>query len=210
MLKKLFSRRKKPPTRQLDSPEQLAVGDMLTLKYREVLPADLREKLFEVVNVGTYEYATGTQKELVLKGEDSQIYFLGLENEDGELSLCFSQKVSRQLLLRFIDEQQFAQLWSEEWAELSVDKPPEQLVDWLCPHYRQTHKEQEAYYYPRDCHGQNLDAADDGEELRYHQCEGSDEGYGLGVEIGEDGSTEVFLQRYCGVDVIEQMWPHGH
>ncbi|MBQ0718981.1 MAG: hypothetical protein KBT88_11465 [Gammaproteobacteria bacterium] len=210
MIKKFFSRNKPTVERQLNSPEQLVVGDMISLKYRESLPPDLREQTLEVSSVGGYEYASGTSKEVVLKDQRNHLYFMSVEKTDGEIQLCFARKISRSELFSFIDEDSFAQLWSEHWAELSVTHTPEAFSGWLCPDYRQTVKEQEAYYYDRDCQGENLAAAEDGEELRYHECEGSDDHFGLGVEISADGSTEIFLQLYCAPDVIDQMWPHGH
>jgi len=209
MLKKLFSRNKPANERQLDCPSQLLVGDMLSLKYRDSLPQVLREQSLEVVKVATYEFASGSSKEVVLKDAHSQLYFMGIDNEDGKLSLCFARKITRQQLFAFIDEDSFAQLWSQNWPELSVENPPSELADWLSPRYQQSIKEQEAYYYDRDCQGEDLAAAEDGEELRIHECEGSDDHYGLGVEVSEDGSMEIFLQIYCAVDVIEQMWPRN-
>lgn len=209
MLKKLFSRNKPASERQLYCPSQLLVGDMLSLKYRDSLPQALREKSLEVIKVATYEFASGSSKEVVLKDDHNQLYFMGIENEDGKLSLCFARKITRQQLFTFIDENSFAQLWSQNWPELIVQNPPSELADWLSPRYQQSIKEQEAYYYDRDCQGEDLAAAEDGEELRIHECEGSDDHYGLGVEVSEDGSMEIFLQVYCAVDVIEQMWPRN-
>ncbi|MEZ0148962.1 MAG: hypothetical protein AB9Q19_06545 [Candidatus Reddybacter sp.] len=209
MLKKLFSRNKPSKERQLDCPSQLLIGDMLSLKYRDSLPQELREQSLEVIKVGTYEFASGCSKEVVLKDAENRLYFMGIDNEDGKLSLCFARKIARQQLFTFIDEDSFAQLWSQDWPELIVQNPPSELADWLSPRYQQSHKEQEAYYYDRDCQGEDLAAAEDGEELRIHECEGGDGQYGLSVEISEDGATEVFLQVYCAVDVIEQMWPYN-
>ena len=209
MLKKLFSRNKKPAERQLDKPNQLLTGDMVSLKYRDELPPELREQSLEVIQVGTYEYASGTNKEVILKNESNQLFFMGMDNNDGEITLCFSRKITRNELFTFIDEESFAQLWSEDWPTLHVQNPPADLTGWLSTAYQQNVKEQEAYYYDRDCQTEDLSLAEDGEELRIHECEGDDDNFGLGIEVSEDGTTEIFLQVYCPVDVIEQMWPHN-
>ena len=209
MFKNLFSSKKDDSKRRLETPSQLAIGDIISLKYRESLPPDLREKTFEVTKVGTYEYASGASKEVVLKGEDNNLHFLSMDEEDGEISLCFSKKIPRQQVLALFDEQAFSELWEEDWTELTLQEQPEALNGWVCEQYTQTIKEQEAYYYERDTQGENLSEADDGDELRYHECEGSDDHYGLNIEIWGDGSTDVFLQVYCPTDVIEEMWPHG-
>ncbi len=209
MFKKFFSKTQ-THTRQLDRPDQLQAGDIISLKYRDSLPPDLREKQFEVTKAGTYEYASGTNKEVTLKDEKNQLFFMSIEDDDGEEMLCFSNKISRRQVLTLFTEDAFSQLWSEDWAELEVVEPLDSLKGWYTEQYSQTIKEQEAYFYDRDCQGEDISLSEDGEELRYHECEGSDEHYGLNVEIWGDGSTDVFLQLYCPVDVIDEMWPHGN
>ncbi|MEE8057691.1 MAG: hypothetical protein V3T17_07650 [Pseudomonadales bacterium] len=209
MFKKFFSG-KKDRQRQLETPDQLEVGDIVSLKYRESLPVELQEKQFEVSKIGTYEYSSGTSKEIVLKDENNQVFFMSLEDNDGDISLCFAKKISRQQVYALFDEQAFSQLWAANWVELDVQEQPESLKGWLTDSYVQTIKDQVAYYYPRDCQQENLSEASDGEELRFHECEGNDDHYGLNIEIGDDGSTDVFLQVFCPTDVIAEMWPHGN
>jgi hypothetical protein len=49
---------------------------------------------------------------------------------------------------------------------------------------------------------------DDGEPLRYHECEGDDDHYGLSVEVWSDGTTDVAATIYCPVDIIDTFHPH--
>ncbi|HEB28247.1 MAG TPA: hypothetical protein ENI05_10795 [Porticoccus sp.] len=209
MFKKFFSG-KKDSVRQLETPSQLEVGDIVSLKYRESLPPDLRENQLEVSKIGTYEYSSGTSKEIVLKDENNHVYYMSLEDNDGDICLCFAKKISRQQVYTLFNENAFSQLWTDEWVELEVQEHPESLEGWLTGHYSQTIKDQEAYYYDRDCQGEDLSEASDGEELRFHECEGDDDHYALNIEIGDGGSTDVFLQVFCPTDVIEKMWPHGN
>ena len=208
MFKKLFSGKKDQP-RILESINQLQSGDIVLFKYRESLPPELREKEFQVSKVGTYEYSSGTSKEVVLKDANNSVYFMALEEDDGEQYLTLGNKISRQQVYSLFDGDAFAQLWSEQWVELELKERPEDLDGWLTERYSQTIKDQQAYYYGRDCHDTDLSQAEDGEELRFHECEGDDDHYGLNIEISDDGSTDVFLQVYCPTDVIAEMWPHG-
>ena len=208
MFKKLFSGKKDQP-RNLESVNQLQVGDIILFKYRESLPADLREKQFEVSKIGTYEYSSGTSKEVVLKDESNGIFYMSLEEDDGEQYLTFGKKINRKQVYSLFDADAFSQLWSEQWVDLELLEHPETLDGWLTKRYSQTIKDQQAYYYARDCHDADLSQAEDGEELRFHECEGDDDHYGLNIEISDDGSTDVFLQVYCPTDVIAEMWPHG-
>ncbi|MBL4583330.1 MAG: hypothetical protein JKX83_01820 [Pseudomonadales bacterium] len=208
MFKKFFSG-KKDQRPALESVNQLQPGDIILFKYRESLPPELREKQFEVNKIGTYEYSSGTSKEVVLKDDSDNIYFMALEENDGEQHLCLGKKISRQQVYSLFNEETFAQLWTEQWVDLESQEQPQALNGWLARRYSQTIKDQKAYYYARDCHGTDLSQAEDGEELRFHECEGDDDHYGLNIEINDDGSTDVFLQVYCPADVIAEMWPHG-
>ncbi|MBL4622974.1 MAG: hypothetical protein JKY89_11290 [Immundisolibacteraceae bacterium] len=212
MFKKLFSRNKSAP-RQLEQVDQLQVGDMVLFKYRESLPPELREKQLEVTELGTYEYSSGRSKELVLKDEENNTFYLSLENDDGEVSLCLAKKISRGQVSELFDEQQFGELWGEQWADLAVQidqqQLPEALSGWLTGSYRQSVKDQQVFYYERDVLSADLSDPDDGEELRIHECEGDDDSFGLNIEISDDGSTAVFLQVYCPTDVIAQLDPGG-
>jgi len=212
MFKKLFS---KKTARKLESPEQLGVGDIIQLKYRETLPTQLREMQLEVSKVGTYEYASGTTKELVLKNAQNQVFFMSVEDDDGEVSLCFAKKISRKVVHTLFENDTFSQLWSDNWPELRVQEfeshaGTDDFQGWLDACYSQTVKDKEAYFYDHDCEGEDLSEADDGEELRFHECEGENDRYSLNVEVSGDGSTDVFLQVYCPMDVIEEMWPHDN
>lgn len=209
MFKKIFSRKKDGP-RQLETVDQLQVGDIVSFKYRESLPPELREKQLEVCKVGTYEYSSGTSKELVLKDESNNVYFMSLEEDNGEQYLNLGKKIPRKQVYELFDADTFAQLWDTQWAELALQQQPEALEGWVAQHYSQSVKDQTAYYYPRDCHGENLSEAEDGEELRYHECEGDDDHYGLNIDTSDDGSTDVFLQVYCPTDVIAELWPHAN
>ena len=210
MFKKLFSRNKKAP-RQLDRVDQLQVGDMVLFKYREALPTQLREKQLEVTDLGTYEYSSGRSKELVLTDEDNNVFYLSLEQDDGEVSLCLAKKISRSQVAELFDEQQFAELWGEQFAELvvQIEPLPQTLSGWLTENYRQGIKDQQVFYYERDALSADLSDPQDGEELCIHECEGDDDRFGLNVEISADGSTAVFLQVYCPTDVIAQLDPGG-
>lgn len=126
------------------------------------------------------------------------------------MSLCFAKKISRKLVNSLFDEITFSELWSDNWVELQVNEQPEVLDGWLTERYAQTIKDQTAFYYARDCQDKDLAEAEDGEELRFHECEGEDDRFGLNIETSEDGSTDVFLQVYCPTDVIAEMYPHGN
>jgi hypothetical protein len=208
MFKNLFSKNKED-TRKLEKPEQLRAGDILVFKYREVLPVHVREKNMAVEKVAGYEYEGGVSKEITLKDEDGNVFFMAISKEDGEEELCLSVQISRQDTLTLFSEDAIAHLWEAEFVTLEAQAEIPQLDGWYTGKYHQTIKEQPAYYYSQDPQDQDLTLLDDGEELRYHECEGQDDRFGVNVEVWSDGSTDIYLQVYCPSDVIQEMWPHA-
>lgn len=207
-----FFKGKKDSVRILNGPEQLGVGDIVVLKERLSLPPELQGQQLEVTGVGTYQYASSVEKELTLRTADSVTYHMSVDDNDGDPMLCFSKKLSRKKVLQVFDQDEFALLWEPEFANLDVQLTPDDLASWLTDGYHQIIKDEEAYYYNRDCGdkppSQRVD--DDGEELLYHECEGDpDSNYSLTVEVYGDGETEVMLCLSVPIDVIDELWPHG-
>ncbi len=206
MFKKIFGGDKSGP-RALTEPSQLQVGDIIAFKQRRSLPDELQGQQLEVTKVAGYQYSeTEITKELTLRSEDSKTYYLSVDDNDGDPLLCFSIKLPEKKLFTLFDENEFSELWGEEFVTLTVKEKPAELASWLADSYTQRMKEGEAYYYNKDCGGV-VPEDDEGEELRYHECVGDVDSRYLSVEIWGDGDTDVSLVAFCPVDVIEEMWP---
>ncbi|VAX09425.1 hypothetical protein MNBD_GAMMA26-124 [hydrothermal vent metagenome] len=207
MFKKIFGGSDAPRT--LTDPGQLQAGDIIAFKQRRSLPDELQGQQFEVTKVAGYQYSeTEITKELTLRSEDSKTYYLSIDDNDGDPLLCFSVKLPEAMLCTLFDEDEFAELWGDDFVTLTVKEQPEELASWLADSYTQRMKEGEAYYYNRDCGGA-VPEDDEGEELRYHECIGNVNERHLSVEIWGDGDTDVSLVVLCPIDVIDEMWPSG-
>lgn len=205
MFKKIFGGKDEP--RRLTDPEQLQVGDIVAFKQRRSLPDGLQGQQMEVTKVGGYQYsATQITKEITFRSVDNVTYYLSIDDNDGDPLLCFSIKLQESKVLTIFAEDEFSQLWGDDFVTLTVRQKPEELISWLADSYTQRIKESEAYYYNYDCGGK-VPEDDDGEELHYHECVGNVDTRYLSVEVWGDGDTEVSLVAVCPVDVIEDMWP---
>ena len=208
ILRSRFGKRDDDSPRQLSGPGDLAAGDLLTFKHRLLLPPEVQGQTFEVSAVGAYHFEDGLYAELTLDGTGGDRVYLGFDAGDAsEMSL--SRTVPRADVLRLFDEDAFAALWDEDFAELEVTDPLPKYEGWIADRYAQTKKWAEGYYYDRDCRGETPSRLqdDDAEELRCHECEDDSGRYGLSVEVSADGETEVFAEVNCPPDVIESMWP---
>ena len=188
--------------------DDLRTGDLLTFKHRLSLPPAVQGQTFEVSAIGTYQYADGLYPQLTLDGADSHRLYLSFKaGAGGELTL--SRSLPRRDVLAIFDEDAFAALWDDDFAELALQARPDAYQGWLGERYTQTRKWVEGYFFERDCRGESLSAHadDDGCELRCHECEDPSGRFGLSVEIWQDGETEVSLDVVCAADVIDALWP---
>ncbi|MGL1932233.1 MAG: DUF4178 domain-containing protein [Desulfotalea sp.] len=209
MFKSFFRKKEKTVIRKLETPQDLQVGDIIKFKPRSILPPQVQGKQFEVTGVGTYQYHQQLSKELQLRDENDEIIFLAIEEEDGKIELALSLKISRKITLGLFNEDQFSELWDEEFPTLQIQNALPELEGWISDNYHQTTKMAEAYYYNRDCSQKppSKHVDDDGDELRYHECTAEDDSYSLSVEIWADGSTDVSLVVYTPLEMIEDFWP---
>lgn len=207
-----FKNSNQPAPRSLTEPSELQVGDIIKLRERRSLPEELRGKELEVTQIGAYQYSSSVEKSCTLRSADNEVYYLSIADNDGDPLLYFSLKVPRATVLEIFNEDDFSELWGDDYVGMKVEQKPERYTTWLTDEYHQQTKEGEAYFYNRDC--SDLPPSefedDDSDELRYHECDGApDERFSCSVEVWGDGSTDVFLQVANPTDVIEEFWPHG-
>ena len=212
MLKKLlrarFSKVDANAPRRLETPTELAAGDLVTFKHRLALPADVQGQTFEVSSVGTYQFEDGIYPQLTLDGAEAGRVYLSFKADD-VTTLCLSRHAPRRDVLKLFDEAAFSALWDDEFADLVVATKLEAYDGWLADGYAQVKKWAEGYYYDRDCRGEELSQFedDDSEELRYHECEDASGRFGLTIDVWGDGETEVSLDVNVAGDVVESMLP---
>lgn len=212
MLRKLFRARfgkdSGDDARSLESPADLAAGDLVTFKHRLALPGDVQGQTFEVSSVGAYEFEDGLYPQLTLDSAESGRIFLSFKAGDAT-ELCLSREVPRRDVLKLFDEDAFSTLWDDDFAELTVASRLDTYDGWLADAYSQVKKWAEGYYHTRDRRGETLSqyADDDSEELRYHECEDATGRFGITVDVWGDGETEVTLDVNVPPDVVDAMFP---
>lgn len=207
-----YFKKKKGSLRTLTNPGELKIGDIVALKERRSLPPELQGQQLEVTHVSTYQYSSSIEKEFTLRSADSTSYYMSVDDNDGDPILCFTNKIPRGSVLEIFDEDEFSQLWEPEFINLKVRSKPDQYAHWLTDSYQQIIKDEEGYYYNHDCTDKppSRRSDDDGEEFRYHECEGApDNDRSLIVEVFGNGETDVFLEVSTPLDVIDELWPNA-
>ena len=209
--KSLFSKAE-APTRELTQPDDLVIGDMITLDDSFALPPQLKGKQLKVEAVNTYEFERSRTTEWQLKGVDNQAIFLTLDKDD-EVYLAFSLKIARDKVEQLFDMDSFSDIFDEPGeAQLTVldDQPFKALSQWLGKQYRQTTFAEFGYYHPKDLRKSQpseYQGENHGEPFESYQLIDDTENYAVEVEVYEGGETEVSLILYRPVTDIREYWP---
>lgn len=209
----LFGKKDKAPSRELNHPNQLLKGDMITLDDSFALPAQLRGQQFKVEAIHTYEYQRSCQYEFMLMGQHPSPIFMTCIIDD-ESYLSFSIKVTRAEVEQLFDLDEFATVFDDEDAVLNrltiSDELDNQYGQWLASEYHQTEHAIFGYFHredyrnltpPQDEHGKR------GEAFESYSLEDNSESHGVDICVYESGDTEVTLTLYRPLTDIRQYWP---
>jgi hypothetical protein len=200
-----FNRKKNTETRTLSKPDELQVGDLVTLKERSSLPAELQGSDLEVISIGTYQYDGGLEKEITLRSTENKTYYLLLDDNDGDPLLCFSIKIERGMVDSLFDLDQFSILFDNDYAEIKTQDITVLPRGWTKEGvYIQTEKDVEGYFYQDDLIAKNITAS----STQSDKCE-EFRGYSLSIEVWSSGETDIFLEVSVPTDVILEMWPNA-
>ena len=205
---KLFNGSSKKALRTLEKPEQLNVGDIITLDDSFALPSLLRGQSLEIRRINTYEYEHSKSIEWVLQGSTDDILFLSLESDDIQ-TLVFSLKINRDVVSNIFDLDQFSTLFDEPGnATLTVKETPDGLSQWLANNYRQCEFAQFGYFHGIDHRKNGLDDHQ-GDSFERYSVISDDEKFGLEAEVYQDGETDIVLSVHRPISDIRQYWPKG-
>lgn len=194
-LKSIFSSDKKP-TRKLEHPKALVIGDVIGFSDSFGLPELLRKQNFKVDKVATYAYNHQNITELTLFGNTETPLFLAVEENDTEW-LNLSIKLTPAQVDQLFSLDQFSQIFDSGHQHNTL-KPIKEVAEfdrWVSDLYEQITAELPAYYIKGDYRGKTVpnSAYDEGEELRYYALEGMDGKGSVEIEVYDGGDTEVSL-----------------
>ncbi len=209
-LKSLFSK-SETPARELTQPDDLKIGDMITLDDSFALPPQLKGKQLKVEAINTYEYEHSRTTEWQLKGIDDQAIYLTLDKDD-EVYLALSIKLTRDKVEQIFVMDNFGDIFEEPGeAEISVvdNQPVTELSQWLANRYRQSTFAEFGYYHQKDFRQNRPSQSDNenrGHPFESYQLIDDTESYAVDIEVYDGGETEISLVLYRPVSDIREYW----
>jgi len=199
--------------RKLESPKDLAVGDIITFKL--YAPPALCAKPFEVSEVNTYDFEDGNKAEMLLKAADGTIVFLSYETDDGKELLCLSQKINRSEVEALFDLDEFGAILDNEqgavslnlrFAEADLPDHLQHFQGFLGSTYHRESFSERGYFHKGDFRVTGIPDFAEGDELDYYSAVSPDEKHEVEIEVWDD-DTDVSITLLTDVSLVEEMWP---
>jgi len=194
--------------RELSHPKDLLEGDLIQLSDSFGLPPRLRDQIFKVLGVVTYQFERDYSSSFSLEGRNNDHIDLTIDEEGGRSIAAFSLSIDRSLVEQIFDMDEFAHIFDvDENAQItpiaSLDLGP-----WLGKSYTQEACAESAYFYSKDCRGEGPSEYEgDGEPFEYYSLQSSDGDHGIEIEVYANGETDVSLTLYRPLDDIKELWP---
>lgn len=209
-LKKMFNK-SEPEVRKLSKASELMANDMVTLTDSFALPEILRGQQFQVKAVNSYEFEHHTQTEWVLSGHSGTDIYLSLDQDD-DILLKFSIKLSHSDVESLFDLDQFAMIFEEEPAFLEKQQDTSLSNGWSSDAYEQSGFIKVGYFHRKDFRSESdtpsqYEGSDSGEQFELFTLYDEDGSKGIDVEVWQDGETDVFLVLYRPESDIIDFFP---
>lgn len=207
--KSLWSRtRKNPESRALDHPRDLQKGDMLQLANHFGLPENLRDKVFKIIGVSTYQFEHEYETSFTLESVGDKKLSFSIESDAGRDTVVFSQSISRRTVEELFDIDEFAEVFDSPDAVTLNTLNDAKIGGWAASQYFQQVKGEKGYYYENDYRTSGPPVHEgEGELFEYYLLVDGDDSYGVEIEVYAGGETEVSLTRYLDMEMIGGLWP---
>ena len=211
-MKKFFNKlrgKSDPPPSPLSHPRQLSVGDLMKLDDSFALPIELRDVMFEVLEVNTSQFEHAHEPEWILKGDSGQPIFFSIEEEDGESCAAFSIKVDRGDVESLFDMEQFSSIFEDGLpTRLHANSIDGSLSSWVTGTYEQSGQSERGFFYKKDYRGsQPPETEGSGEPFDYYCLCSEDDDYAVEIEVWGNGETDILLTIYRPLSDIRELWP---
>lgn len=208
-IKGLWSRTKtEPAARELDHPRALQVGDFLKMSDSFGLPEYLRDQVFEVTAITTWQYEHEFETTFSLRSKNNDSIDLTIDNDAGREKAAFSIEIPRTVVEQVFDLDEFSSIFDEEIATSLNTVTKLDLAGWLSDQYHQTACGERGFFYQKDCRGSGPSEFEgDGEAFDYYAMVSADESQAVEVAVYGGGETEVSLVLNRSIDDIQELWP---
>ena len=181
---------------------------MLQLANHFGLPEVLRDKVFKITGVCTYQFEHENDTSFTLESLGDQKLSLSIETDAGRETAVFSYTISRSTVEELFDLDEFSEIFDSPDAATLNTLNDANFDGWAANQYFQEVKGEKGYFYERDYRPSGPPVHEgEGELFEYYLLVNGDNSHGVEIEVYAGGETEVSLTRYLGMEMISGLWP---
>lgn len=204
-IKKLFNK-DTPKARQLNTPEQLQINDIIEFSDSFALPEVLRGQQLQVIAINSHEFEHKLVTEWALKGHLQQSFYLTVE-QGVQAYLKIVMRLEETDIDQIFDHSELADIFSPPGnATVNRLADSSNSQNWTCEQYQQSIFAQEGYFHRQD-YRQTEVPSESGEAFEYYALRGIDDQFGLELQVWSDGDTDIFVSLFRPLSDIKEYYP---
>ena len=208
-LKSLFSKQATTPTRALNQPDQLLMGDIFCFGDSFALPEVMRKQQLQVNDVITIEFKHQHYVQLIAQGSDQKLVYLSFPKNLMQCSLLLTRAEVEALF----DMDAFSEIFEAPGnARLTPTAKQHAYADMLAAEYIQQDFSTSGYIHRadyRDSKPPQYTDQEHGQEFEYYSLEGNEGLRKIEIFIFENGDTDVYLSSLRPASDIAELWIKG-
>jgi hypothetical protein len=192
--------------RSLSHPRDIRTGDILKFGY---LPqSELSNKEFEVAQINTYIYGDLCYPEIVLQGRAGELFYMMVEEEDGDEYLGICKKIPKADFESVIGEQSLDKILQKGLGgRLKLAWKLAEFEDWLVNDYAEVDDKIVGSFVKGDA--RYLSDAEMARQEKFSSYILQDKSgeYAIEIEVYASGEIEACATIYHELSALEEMWP---
>ncbi len=211
-IKSLFSKKQPLPSRTLNHPGELQIGDIFTFSDSFALPQAMRKQQLEVSEINTVEFKHEHYAQVVGQGSGAQLVYISFPKNPQKF-IKLSLLLTRQEVESLFDLDDFSEIFEAPGsARLKPITAQHNYADMVAPEYIQQDFMTTGYFHHADYRAGTPPQFTDekhGREFEYYSLEGSQGQRCIDIFIYENGDTDVYLSFFRPANEIAELWIKG-
>ncbi len=195
-----------PTERRLTHPRDIRTGDILKFAY---LPqAELSNKEFEVAQINTYIYGNLCYPEIVLKGRAGELFYMMVEEEDGDEYLGICKKIPKPDFESVIGVEALEKILQKGLGgNLKLAWKLAGFEDWLVNNYAEVDDKVVGSFVKGDARYLSDEEMLRQEKFESYILEDKSGEFSIEIEVYASGEIEACATIYHELTALEEMWP---
>ena len=210
--KSLFSKKAKQPSRVLNQPKQLLLGDIFCFGDSFALPQAMRKQQLQVKDVTTIEFKHQHYVQLVGQGAGQDLVYVSFPKNPQDNIKC-SLLLTREEVEALFDLDAFSDIFEAPGkAQLTPLTNQHDYADFVANEYIQQDFATSGYLHQADYRDSKPPQFTDqahGQEFEYYSLQGNQGQRLVEIFIFENGNTDVYLSSFRPMNDITELWIKG-